>query len=212
MRDGGTVPRRARESAAAADSPFRRRWTWRTRAWVTALGWLVGVLLAACYRTFRIRIVDPHGRLERWRRGERAIYAFWHDALVMMLSEVATNYVQLRTYEERLQYAQQNVAIQSGSTQIAEDRFHGGVATELDLRQARSNLKQTESLIPPLVTGRRQANNALCILLGMPPDDLAARLAAAPIPKPPPTVANMPSFGSLLIIPALLAAPPPTVP
>lgn len=84
MEEGATSHRRARESAAAADSPFRRRWTWRTRAWVTAVGWLLGVLLAACYRTFRIRIVDPHGRLERWRRGERAIYAFWHDALVMM--------------------------------------------------------------------------------------------------------------------------------
>jgi outer membrane protein TolC len=39
------------------------------------------------------------------------------------------------------------------------------------------------------VTGRRQAANAICILLGMPPDDLAARLAAAPIPAPPPAVA-----------------------
>jgi NodT family efflux transporter outer membrane factor (OMF) lipoprotein len=137
--------------------------------------------------------IDFWGRFRRSVEAANASYGAaiedYHDALVMMLSEVATSYVQLRTYEERLQYAQQNVAIQTGSTQIAEERFHGGVATELDMRQARSNLKQTESLIPPLVTGRRQASNALCILMGMPPDDLAARLAAAPIPKPPSTVA-----------------------
>lgn len=137
--------------------------------------------------------IDFWGRFRRTVEAANASYGAavedYHDALVMLLSEVATNYVQLRTYEERLRYAQENLAIQTGSTQIADDRFHGGVATELDLRQARSNLKQTESLIPPLVTGRRQASNALCILLGMPPDDLAARLAAAPIPKPPPTVA-----------------------
>jgi NodT family efflux transporter outer membrane factor (OMF) lipoprotein len=113
----------------------------------------------------------------------------YHDALVMMLSEIATSYVQLRTYEARLQFAEQNVEIQTGSTQIAEDRFHRGTATELDVRQARSNLKQTESMIPPLLIGHRQASDALCILLGMPPDDLAKRLAAAPIPVAPPQVA-----------------------
>ncbi len=113
----------------------------------------------------------------------------YHDALIMMLSEIATSYVQLRTYEARLQFAEQNVEIQTGSTQIAEERFHRGTATELDVRQARSNLKQTESLIPPLIIGRRQAANELCILLGMPPDDLAKRLAAAPIPAAPPQVA-----------------------
>jgi NodT family efflux transporter outer membrane factor (OMF) lipoprotein len=113
----------------------------------------------------------------------------YHDALVMMLSEIATNYIQLRTYEARLQFAQQNVVLQTGSTQIAEDRFSRGVATELDVRQARSNLKQTESSIPPFVVGRRQAGDALCILLGMPPDDLAKRLAAAPIPRAPAEVA-----------------------
>ncbi|HEY2759798.1 MAG TPA: efflux transporter outer membrane subunit [Pirellulales bacterium] len=137
--------------------------------------------------------------LDFWGRYRRSVEAAtaeygakvedYHDSLVMMLSEVATNYVQMRTYEVRLKFAQANVQIQQGSTQIAEDRFQKGVATELDVRQARSNLWQTESLIPPLVTGRRQASNALCILLGIPPENLEAQLAAAPIPIPPAEVA-----------------------
>jgi NodT family efflux transporter outer membrane factor (OMF) lipoprotein len=136
--------------------------------------------------------------LDFWGRYRRSVEAAkddygmavedYHDALVMLLSEVASNYVQLRTYEARLQFAQQNVEVQTGSTQIAEERFSKGAATELDVRQARSNLRQTESLIPPLVVGRRQANNALCILLGMPPNDLAKQFAATPIPKAPPEV------------------------
>lgn len=137
--------------------------------------------------------LDFWGRYRRSVEAANADYGAavedYHDALVMMLSEVATNYVQMRTFEERLKFAEANVEIQKASTQIAEDRFAKGVATELDVRQARSNLNQTESMIPPLVTGQRQASNALCILLGMPPEDLAAQLAAATIPNPPAEVA-----------------------
>ncbi len=113
----------------------------------------------------------------------------YHDVLVMLLSEVATNYVQLRTYQERLQYALANVEIQKKSTQLAVDRFNAGTATELDVRQAKSNQKQTESTIPPYVIGVRQASDELCTLLGMSPTDLAAKLQPAPIPKAPIEVA-----------------------
>jgi NodT family efflux transporter outer membrane factor (OMF) lipoprotein len=109
--------------------------------------------------------------------------------LVMLLSEVANNYIQLRTFETRLDFARKNVELQTGTAQIARNRFKNGVSTELDLRQAESNLAQTQTLIPPLVTGRRQASNRLCVLLGMPVDDLANRLSPAPIPKPPLQVA-----------------------
>ncbi len=76
-----------------------------------------------------------------------------------------------------------------GSAKLAEDRFAGGKATELDMRQARSNLAQTQALIPPLITGRQQAANRLCILLGMPVSDLGDRLPAGPIPRAPVGVA-----------------------
>jgi NodT family efflux transporter outer membrane factor (OMF) lipoprotein len=105
------------------------------------------------------------------------------DTLVMLLSEVATNYVQLRTYEQRLTFARQNVEIQKRTLSLAEARWRTGRSTELDVRQARTSLSQTEALIPPLVAGRRQANNQLCTLLGMPVSDLAAGMVSAPIPS-----------------------------
>src|SRR5258708_17336194 len=57
------------------------------------------------------------------------------------------------------------------------------------MRQARSTLAQTESTIPPLAAGRRQAANQLCTLLAIPVSDLASQLAAAPIPDAPPAIA-----------------------
>jgi len=44
-------------------------------------------------------------------------------------------------------------------------------------------------LIPALEIMRRQTNNELCILLGIPPEELRAKLGAAPIPTAPPEVA-----------------------
>ncbi|HWB00076.1 MAG TPA: TolC family protein [Pirellulales bacterium] len=104
------------------------------------------------------------------------------DTLVLLLAEVATRYVELRTYEARLEFARRNVEIQRGSLKLAEDRHATGRATELDVRQARSSLAQTEALIPPLEMGRRRASNQLCILLGTPVTDLAAQLGTSPIP------------------------------
>ncbi|MGD9724571.1 MAG: efflux transporter outer membrane subunit [Pirellulales bacterium] len=132
----------------------------------------------------------------RYRRSVEAANADWAasveqygDTLVLVLSEVATSYVELRTFEERLEFARHNVEIQRGSLGLAEDRFNRGLATELDMRQARTSLAQTESAIPPLEIGRRQAANRLCILLGMPVGDLAAEFPRSPIPTAPVEVA-----------------------
>ena len=72
--------------------------------------------------------------------------------------------------------------------------------SELDLRQAKASLAQTQAGIPSLEAGRRLAANQLCVLLGMPVDDLAARLQPASIPIAPPEIA--------VGIPADLFAPP----
>ncbi len=134
-----------------------------------------------------------------WGRYRRAIqsanatvdaqFEAYGDTLVMLLSEVATSYVQIRTFQQRLAYARQNVEIQNGSLGIADARFKDGASSELDVTQARANLAQTEALIPQLRAGLRQSNNALCVLLGLPPGDLVSQFDAAPIPRAPATVA-----------------------
>ncbi|HEV3006627.1 MAG TPA: efflux transporter outer membrane subunit [Pirellulales bacterium] len=109
----------------------------------------------------------------------------YRDALVMLLADVATNYVQYRTYQQRLEYARRNVDIQTSTLDLAQTRFDVGTTTELDVQQAKSNLAQTRSTIPPLEIGLRQAGNSLCILLGIPASDLSAMLEVKPIPTAP---------------------------
>jgi len=74
----------ARASSAARDSAFRRRWTWRTRLRVTGLGLLAGLVLRILYLTLRVRWVDAGGFLDRRARGERFIFACWHDGIVLL--------------------------------------------------------------------------------------------------------------------------------
>jgi NodT family efflux transporter outer membrane factor (OMF) lipoprotein len=113
----------------------------------------------------------------------------YRDALVTLVAEVATSYVQIRAFQERIDYARRNVTIQKGTLRLAEARLRDGKATALDVKQARSSLAQTEASIPPLVIGMRQANHRLCILLGQPPSDLAPQLGTAAIPAAPPEIA-----------------------
>ena len=113
-----------------------------------------------------------------------------YDAvLVTLLGDVAAAYVQIRTLERQIELTEQNVKLQLQTLTLADARFRGGTATDLDVEQARTVMKATEAQIPGLRISLRQANNQLCILMGMPPEDLKKRIGSADIPTAPPEVA-----------------------
>jgi len=142
---------------------------------------------------------DVAWELDVWGKFRRAVesgvanfessIAGYDDVLVSLTAEVARTYVVLRTFEERLEIARENVKIQQRSLQIAEIRFKAGAVTELDVVQAKSLLKNTEASIPRFEAGIRQAKNALAILLGKLPGEIDHLLSGAKlIPKAPPQV------------------------
>ena len=136
--------------------------------------------------------------LDFWGRFRRAIESAdakldssvenFDDVLVLLLSEVAQSYANVRTAEQRLVYAQQNVVDQEKSLNLATVKFQAGATTKLDVTQGQSNLSQTEATIPPLLAARRQAANQLCILMGMPPRDIDEMLGRRTIPTASPRV------------------------
>jgi NodT family efflux transporter outer membrane factor (OMF) lipoprotein len=129
----------------------------------------------------------------RFRRGIEAADASldaqvegYDNVLVLLQAEVAANYIQMRSYEERLVLAKRNVELQKETLRIITLRERQGLVTELDVQQATTNLGATEALIPTLSTGHRTAQNRLCILMGQPPYQLAERLGPSGIiPAPP---------------------------
>ena len=115
--------------------------------------------------------------------------ADYDNTLVTLTADVANSYITIRTAEERIRIARENVGTQEESLKIAEAKFKYGTVTQLDVEQARTSLLNTQATIPPLETQLRQARDALSVLLGMPPSDLSDFLGASSgIPVSPPQV------------------------
>jgi NodT family efflux transporter outer membrane factor (OMF) lipoprotein len=128
--------------------------------------------------------LDLWGRLRRSIESNNAtLDASVEDydaALVTLLADVATNYVQYRIAQQRIKIARDNVRIQEGTLALAEERFRVGTTTQLDVEQARTVLEQTRSTIPSLQITLGRANDTLCTLLGMPPHELEPELGPGP--------------------------------
>lgn len=138
--------------------------------------------------------------LDFWGRYRRAIMAAdarldssieeYDDALVLLIGEVATTYIELRTVDQRLQVALQNAELQRESVRVAQARFDAMIInSELDTPQAKSNLGNTLAAVEALEVQRRQAQNRLAVLMGTPPHNLNYLLdGPADIPVPPDVV------------------------
>ncbi len=119
--------------------------------------------------------------------GLMASIANYDSTLVSLTANVANSYIIIRTVEKRLDIARRNVQTQRESLEIAQARFEGGTTSQRDVDQAKTILTGTEATIPPLKIQLRQAKDALCVLLGMPPNLLTGQLQGKPavIPAPP---------------------------
>jgi NodT family efflux transporter outer membrane factor (OMF) lipoprotein len=118
-----------------------------------------------------------------------ATLADYDNTLVTLTADVANTYIALRTAEERIRIARENVETQEQTLKIVESRFRNGTVTQLDVEQARTVLLNTQATVPTLETQRRQARDALSVQLGMPPSDLADLLEGpSVIPVSPPEV------------------------
>ncbi len=110
--------------------------------------------------------------------------------LVTLLAEVAANYIDVRTLQNRIEIARQNLEVQEKTHQLTVRRFEAGAVSELDVQQAKSNLLTTKSVIPALQADLQRAKNRLCVLQGQSPRNLDAELGnSRPIPSVPRRVA-----------------------
>ena len=148
--------------------------------------------------------IEAAWELDFWGKYRRAIesedasllasVADYDAVLVSLTAEVATDYVLIRSLEERLANAVANVALQQETLRLIQTRFRLGAVSELDVATSRGTLANTQALIPELQRALRQTKMALGILLGRTPSELEAWLAptegkAATLPDPPPTLA-----------------------
>lgn len=128
------------------------------------------------------------GQAQKVKAGKadlQAEYGALHNAWVTLSSEVALNYISLRTLQKRLQVAESNLALQVDTVELLQSQYDSGLKDGLALSQAKYTMEQTRSTIPPLRTSIEATMNRLAILVGQVPGSLEEMLDEyRPLPKP----------------------------
>lgn len=138
--------------------------------------------------------IDVFGRVAQNVKAKKAAYnvtkSDYDAVMVSLCANVATAYLQLRTYQTELAVANAHIKSQESVVKITEARYEADLGDMLDVTQAKIVLYNTQSSLPTLKSGIRTMINSISILLGEYPDDLVNSLAKyTPLPKYTQTVA-----------------------
>ncbi|MDE5567844.1 MAG: efflux transporter outer membrane subunit [Muribaculaceae bacterium] len=93
-------------------------------------------------------------------------------ALIAMQAQLATAYVNLRVYQAEMQVAMEHSESQLKVVHITEARHKAGLASMLDVAQAKTVYYSTKASIPQLETSIRGMINSIAILLAENPTDI----------------------------------------
>ncbi len=133
--------------------------------------------------------IDFWGKFRRQIESEKASYlstvAAYDDALVTLIGDVATTYINIRTVQQEIAITHQNIELQKQSFHIAQVRYQSGETSELDPSQAQTQLLQTQAQIPSLESSLRQLKNSLAVLIGQTPNTVDGLVKTDGIPQPP---------------------------
>jgi NodT family efflux transporter outer membrane factor (OMF) lipoprotein len=99
-----------------------------------------------------------------------------HGVALAAVAELAQSYMQLRGTQNRLGIAKRSLRLAEENVELVNKRFGDGVATTLDLAQARAQQATIAATLPPLRTQEAELINAIGLLLGYAPRTLEAEL------------------------------------
>ena len=133
--------------------------------------------------------LDFFGRLRRATEASRAQFLATDTArqtvILTLVSELANDYFTLLQLDLQLQITHETVATQTDSVKLTKLRLEHGVATKLDVLQAQQVLDTANAQIPDLERQIAQEENAISILLGDYPQDVARGLSLVEQELPP---------------------------
>ncbi len=120
--------------------------------------------------------LDLFGRIRNASEAARAQLLSAEEArrtvVLTLVSAVAANYVTLRALDEQLIIARSTLKARGESQELFQIQFDGGVASELQLAQAKSQYQQAAAEIPAIERQIAQLENGFSVLLGRNPSDI----------------------------------------
>ncbi|MFY0730700.1 efflux transporter outer membrane subunit [Pseudomonas sp. NFX15] len=116
---------------------------------------------------------DVWGKLRRGLEADTAnAQASFADLAAMRLSqqsELVQNYLQLRVIDGQKRLLQDTVEAYQRSLKMTENQYRAGVSGKDAVAQAQTQLKSTEADMVDLIWQRAQFENAIAVLIGLPP-------------------------------------------
>jgi multidrug efflux system outer membrane protein len=116
--------------------------------------------------------VDVWGRVRRLTEGARARMTAAADDVeslkLLLQAEVAQDYFTLRAQDAEMQLLVDTAGAYQRSLDLTINRRKGGVATDLDVSQADTQLRTTQAQIPALRLQQAQTLHAIATLCGQP--------------------------------------------
>ncbi len=126
------------------------------------------------------KIASSAGEQKNLIKVSKAEYA---GAMLSICAEIATTYIQLRVWQNELIVDNEHSTRQERIVKITEARHEAGLASMLDVRQAREVYYSTKASIPVLENSITTAMNSLSLLVGSYPGELN-QLLSQPCPMP----------------------------
>ena len=132
--------------------------------------------------------VDVFGGIRRGveaaSANEQAANADRRGVVLMVAAETARAYLEIRGTQRQLQIAFTTLGEERQTLNVTEDRHRNGLASNLEVLRARTEVESTAAQIPPLQQAIRQYIHVISTLLGLEPTALAAELEPqAPLPS-----------------------------
>jgi NodT family efflux transporter outer membrane factor (OMF) lipoprotein len=119
-----------------------------------------------------------------------ASVANYDGVLVSLIADVAQSYLLIRTTQQRLIVARENLGYQQDSVDITTAKFESGEISSLALEQSLTLFYTTRSSLSSLELTLQQLKNSLAVLLGQPPQGMNDLLKTPePIPSVEPRIA-----------------------
>src|SRR6202051_1711498 len=134
--------------------------------------------------------VDVWGRVrktvESYREQAQASAADLASVDLSMHADLAVDYFQARSLDAEEQLLQSTVKDYEQALDLNESRFHGGIASEGEVEQAKTQLQTTRAAAIDVGVLRAQFEHAVAILIGKPPAEFG--LPPLPLTAPPPHI------------------------
>jgi NodT family efflux transporter outer membrane factor (OMF) lipoprotein len=133
---------------------------------------------------------DVWGRVrktvESYREQAQASAADLATVNLSMHADLAVDYFQARSLDAEEQLLNTTVTQYEQALELNESRFQGGIASEVEVEQAKTILQTTRAQAIDVGVARAQFEHAVAILIGKPPAEFS--LPPLPLTAPPPHI------------------------